>query len=253
VQTEQFPIKPAPEPVLSTLPRTVNLMGNESHAREIKAVAGQLGDDHGISAALHVQSTMVKGLAALEDVRKTRSPSDTAAKHLARASEAYTAIMRNAAAKHDTAREQIRSRLASLDTQLAQVMSLRPSPDAAEIRQALHSMNEKDRAAAVHAGITAKGGEFLHAVFTRREVTTGLGDVQRDSFRRRAEEAFSPGLLKLRQDLGRSDKLVTGAFNDLFALEDRVSFSGEVRTELKKRTQASDDGWPALNRAIQGE
>lgn len=253
MQPEQFPVKPAPEPVLPTLPRTVNLMGHESHAREIRAVAGQFGDDHAISAALHAQSTMVKGLAALEEVRKTRNPADTAAKHLTRASEAYNAMMRAAAAKHDSAREQIRSRLASLDTQLSQAMNLRPSPDAAEIRQALRSMSSEDRAAAVQAAIVNKDGEFLHAVFSGREVTTGLKDVQRDSFRRRAEEAFSPDLLKLRQGLQRAEALVSGAFDDLFSLQDRVSFSGEVRTEFEKRTQASDAAWLAFNRAIQGE
>ena len=249
-QHPQLTVVPPAEPVLPTLPRTVNLMGSDSHEREILAAAGALGSDGAIKSALNAQKQIVQGLAALEAVRQTRNPADTASKHLSRASEAYNTLIKSAAQKHDQAREQIKSRLSALDVQLAEAMNLRPSSDATEIRQALRAMSSDDRAAAIKAAITAKDGEFLHAVFTGREVTTGLKDVLRDSFRRRAEQAFSPDLLKLRQGLERADKLVAGAFNDLYALEDRAAFSGAVKNEFERRTAASDDAWLAFNRAL---
>lgn len=245
-----MPVRPPEAPVLPTLPRTTNLMGNDSWTREIKAVAGPFAEDRALIGALQTQRRMVESFEALEAIRKNRNPADTASAHLNRASKAYSTMLEAAARNHDATLNTIKGRLVEIADQVEVSLGLQVSHDAAEIRKALRAMTPEARGKAIQAAIDSKDGAIMHAVFTGREITTGVNDVQRNSFRRRAEEKYSPDLLKLRQGLEKAEALVKGAFQDLFAVESMVSGNPEVATAFEKQTAASDEAWLNFNRAI---
>ena len=246
-----MPARPSAPPALPTLPRTTNLMGSDSWAREIKTVAGPFAEDRAIAGAINTQRRMVESFEALESIRKNRNPTDTAAGHLNRASKAYTSMIEAAARNHDATLNTIKGRLVEIADQVEASLGLQVSHDAAEIRKALRAMTPEARGKAIQAAIDTKDGAIMHAVFTGREITTGVNDVQRNSFRRRAEEKYSPDLLKLRQALEKSQALVKGAFSDMFAVESLVVGKAEVASEFERQTAASDDAWLKFNSAIQ--
>ncbi|WP_150298870.1 hypothetical protein [Pseudomonas profundi] len=237
-------------PTLPTLARSVNLMAPESHARELKALAGDMANDPAINSALAAQAGMVRGLAALEDVRKNKHPASTASQHLNKAADAYQRLIKANAARSDQARSQIRSRRMSLEAELAQRLGLTVSGDSTEIRQALRSMTSEERGKAVQAAIESRDGAVLAAVFGGRQITTGFTDVQRDSFRRRAEQLHAPELLALRQALDKAEALVCNAFDDLTMMDEAVAGAPSVRTEFERQSAAHDDAMLALARTL---
>jgi hypothetical protein len=248
--SEDAPRAPLAPPVLPTLPRTTNLMGPDSWKREIQTVAGPFAEDRAIIGALQAQRRMVESLEALEEVRKSRNPADTASGHLKRASEAYERMAAKSARNADEAIDKIAARRREVDQQVEATLGLHSSLDAAEIRSVLRGMSSGDRGKAIQAAIDSKDGAVLHAVFTGRELSTGVNDAQRKSVRRRAEEKYCPDLLKLRQGLDKAEALVKGAFDDVDALYTHVAGRAEVVSEFERQTAASDAAWLKFNGAI---
>lgn len=245
-----MPFKPPETPALPTLPRSTNLMGSDSWKREIQTVAGPHAGDHAILGALQVQRRMVESFEALEDIRKTRNPNDTASAHLNRAAKAYERMAETAARNRDSAINTIAGRRNEIELQVEKAIGLHNSLDAAEIRSVLRGMNSEERGKAIQAAIDAKDGAVLHAVFTGRELSTGVTEVMRKSYRRRAEEKHCPDLLKLRQGLDKAEELVKGAFEDVFNLHEHVVGKAEVASEFERQTAASDAAWLKFNGTI---
>lgn len=249
-QTAATTFRPPEPPALPTMPRTTNLMGPDSWKREIQDVAGPFGDDRAILGALDVQRRMVEAYEALENIRKTRNPNDTASQHLARAADAYERMAMVSARNSDAALNTIKGRRNEIDLQVEKALGLHNSLDAAEIRQALRGMTQEARGAAIQAAIENKDGAVLQAVFTGREISTGVTDVQRNSFRRRAEQKHCPDLLKLRQGLDKAESLIKGAFNDVENLHSHVGAKPEVASAFAKQMAASDEAWLNFNRTL---
>lgn len=247
---QPFPV-PQP-PKLPTLVRTTALMSPDTHAAQIKEAAGNLGSSEpAILSALSVQRQMAEAAAALERIRQTRNPADTAHNHLKKAADAYKTMLSTAANRHDMARASVKARLAQVESQIAETLGLHESRDAAEIRTALRSMSKEDRSKAVEAAIQAKDGAILAAVFNSRELVTGIPETQRNSFRRRAEELHASDLLKLRVGLEQAGKLVSDAFDNLADMENQVGAVGPAKSELERQIEAADNAWLAFNQAIQ--
>lgn len=244
---------PAPQPPkLPALIRTTALMSPETHASQIKDAAGNLGNaEPAILGALSAQRQMADAVAALERIRQTRNPADTAHNHLKKANDAYKTMLTTAANRHDMARASVQSRLAQVETQINETLGLHESRDAAEIRTALRSMSKEDRSKAVEAAIQNKDGAILAAVFNSRELVTGIPENQRNSFRRRAEEMHAPELLKLRVGLEKAGQLVSDAFDNLAEMESQVGAVGTAKSELERQVEAADNAWLAFNQAMQ--
>ena len=242
------PIPPAP--VLPRLPRNTNLVAAESHERYLRTMAGVAGDDSAITAAVSAQRAMIRSLDALEAVRQARHPSDTPARLLDRAAEGYRQMIKANAQRHDAAREQIRNRKSGIEAEISQRLGLTVSGDSAEIRQALRSMPSEERGKAIQAAIESKDGAVLQAVFSGRQITTGVSDTQRESFRRRAEELHAPELLSLRRALVAADHLVSGAFDGLVEMDQQAAGAPRVRTEYERQATAHDEAMLALARAM---
>lgn len=245
------PTAPSKSPVLPTLPRTTNLMGPDSHAREFAKTYGNLSEDHVFRSALNVQRSIVEGLQRLESVRQTRNPSETAGQHLDKVGQAYNTLLRTMANRHDMARSSIRSRMEAVDLELADALGMRQSQDSSEIRQVLRGMDAKQRAAAIQQAIEDKDGAVLHAIFNGRELTTGISETQKRSFRRQAEQAYAPELCNIRHALEAADKLVTASFSDLEGLSDHAVAAPAVRSEFERQVEQYDAAWLEFNRAVQ--
>lgn len=243
---------PPQSPKLPTLVRTTALMSPDTHASQITAESGKLGQsEYALQSALSAQRQMTEQVAALEQVRNTRSPSDTAQQHFKKAGDAYQRILRSAASRYDASRSNIQGRLAQIEGQISQALGLHDTKDATEIRQALRTMSKEDRSAAVLTAIKQKDGAVLGAVFSGREITTGIPDTQRDSFRRRAEQAHAPELLQLRVGLEKANQLVSDAFDNLVEMESQVVGAPEVKSEFERQIEASDKAWFEFDAAMQ--
>lgn len=243
---------PSQELKLPTLVRSTALMSPESHAREIKDAAGKLGEnDPAILGALINQRVLTESVAALEKIRQNRNPADTAANHMKKSADAYKKILASACAKHDSTRASINTRLAEIERKVEESLGLHVSSDASDIRSALRSMSREDRAAAVEAAIQEKDGAVLAVVLNGRELTTGITSVQRNSFRRRAEQAYAPELLQLRMGLERASKLVSDALDNIAEMEGQITGPVHVQGELTRQIEAADSAWLAFNQSVQ--
>lgn len=236
-------------PALPALPRTTELRASERWRVEITKAAGPLGAaDSAIGAALNAQATMADGLEALEVARQTRDPRKTPAEHLARVRGAFENLLKEAARKRDAALVALSDRERALAQEVEARTSLTPSPDAVEIRQTLQRLDAKKRGELIDAAMKSGDKAVLGAIFSGREMTTGVSDVLRDSLRRRYEEQMMPGLHSLRAGIKQARALVDKSFDDLSDLDDHVLGSSQAIDEFHRQTQAADDAWFALSR-----
>lgn len=191
---------------------------------------------------------MADGLEALEVARQTRDPRKTPAEHLTRVRGAFENLLKEAARKRDAALVALSDRERALAQEVEARTSLTPSPDAVEIRQTLQRLDAKKRGELIDAAMKSGDKAVLGAIFSGREMTTGVSDVLRDSLRRRYEEQMMPGLHSLRAGIKQARALVDKSFDDLSDLDDHVLGSSQAIDEFHRQTQAADDAWFALSR-----
>lgn len=236
-------------PALPPLPRSIELRGSERWRTEVTKLAGPLGAaDSAIATALGAQATMADGLDALEVARQTRDPRRTPAEHLLRVRKGFEGLLKEAASKRDTALLALDVREKALAQEVESRTALTPSPDAVEIRQTLQRLDAKKRGELIDAAMKAGDKAVLGAIFTGRQLTTGVADTLRDSLRRRYEERAMPGLHSLRAGISKARELVDKSFDDLNDLDDHVLGSSAAIDEFHRQTQAADDAWFALSR-----
>jgi len=241
-------------PALPPLPRSLELRAPDKWADKIKAEAGALAEsDSAIAAALAAQATMAEGLEALEAARQTRDPRKTAAQHLQDVRSGYDRLLAEGARRRDAAIAALDARERELQREVDGRTALTPSADVADIRAALLRMDPKKRSEVLHKALDTGDTDVLAAVFSGRELTTGISDVTRRSLRRRFEEQKYPGLHGLRTGIQQARELAAKSFDELEALDDRVLGSSQAIEEFNRSVQAADQAWFALNRRLSGE
>lgn len=240
-------------PALPPLPRALELRGSDSWAAKIKAEAGKLGEsDAAIAEALQAQAAMAEGLEALERARQTRHPSKTAAQHLQDVRAGYDRLLAEGARRRDAAMAALDARERELQREVDSRTALTPSADVADIRAALLRMDPEKRSEVLHKALDTGDTDILAAVFSGREMTTGVNDVTRRSLKRRFEEQKYPGLHGLRTGIQQARELAARSFDELLDLDDKVLGNSQAIEEFNRRVQAADAAWYELNRKLGG-
>lgn len=240
-------------PALPPLPRPLELRASEGWRAKITEVAGPMGEaDPAIGAALAAQATMAEGLAALELARQTRHPSKTVAQHLQAVRDGYNRLLAEGARKRDAAMAALDARERELDREVATRAALTPSADVADIRQALLRMDPEARSKVLGTALANGDTAVLAAVFSGREMTTGVSDITRQSLKRRYEESKVPGLHGMRTGIQEARELAAKSFDELEGLDDKVLGSSKAIDEFQRQVQAADSAWFALSRHTGG-
>lgn len=247
--TDDRPDGPPRLPALPPLPRTIELRAADRWREQVMSTAGKLGEsDPAIAAALSAQATMANGLEALELARQTRDPRKSAAEHLQSVRNGFEGLLREAARRRDVAIAAIDAREQELQREVESRTTLTPSADASEIRQMLQRMDPEKRSSVLGTALDTEDTAILSAVFSGREMTTGISDVTRRSLLRRYEESKIPGLHSLRQGLKESRALVEKSFDDMADLDDKVLGSSQAIDEFHRQVREADSAWFALSR-----
>lgn len=240
-------------PALPPLPRPLELRASESWARQVKEVGGPLAESDGaIAAALAAQATMAEGLEALEAARQTRDPRKTAADHLRDVRSGFERLLSEGARKRDAAMAALNARERALQEEVDTRTALSPSADVADIRAALQRMAPEKRSAVLNTALETEDTAVLAAVFSGREMTTGINDVTRRSLKRRFEERKYPGIHGLRTGIEKARELAEKAFDELMSLDGAVLGSSKAIEEFNLQVQAADQAWFNLNRKLSG-
>lgn len=240
-------------PALPPLPRSIELRAADNWRVQVLQTAGKMGEsDPAIAAALSAQATMANGVEALELARQTRDPRKTAAQHLQDVRSGYNSLLKEGARKFDASMAALDAREDELQREVESRTALNPSADASEIRQSLQRMNDKERSKVMDAAIKSGDEAVLSAVFSGREMTTGVNEVLKRSFQRRYEESKMPGLHSLRAGLKQARELVNKSFDDLSDLDDKVLGSSQAIDEFHRQVREAETAWFALSRFTVG-
>lgn len=208
----------------------------ETDAHEHNLLTGG-GDDAVLRQAVSVQSYAARSLNILDDVRRNPNPRASLLSHASVVDKAAAGYAEQVRKHVHSARDLLTRNRDMVDSLIAQ--SLQPTPDAAELRAVLRSMDEPTRTKALEAAIHNRDRDLLAAAASGHPVAVGTTPEYHQSLKRRAGAALNPDLTSRRDRFQQALDLVD-AVEDAAIRAAAAAVDGEAVKAFNEAAQAHE-------------
>lgn len=208
-----------------------------------KSFGGDAPDtDSTIKEALEAQRHAAQAWRALDEVRRHKAPTDTAAAHLGKVEKLTKQTLNNVTNRAKSAFDRLKMREGEISKKIAERVVFEVK-DAAEIRQVIRALPPAERASAVSEAIQAEDLEVIGAVLSGLPLTVGLAPKEMAAFRKMAENKMAAHHVQHREEIRRAAKLA----------EDVLRSSAELAEEAQGSRLAREKFMEDSHRAAEAE
>lgn len=202
--------------------------------------AGEHAKDAAITKLGDYMTRLEKGLTALEQLRRNKSPLDTNPAHVKKCSDAARALTAKFSREHDDVLDSLARRKGSIPSEIKARLKVKHSPELPEIRAVLRQMGTATRTETIAAGITAGDPSIMSVIFeTENALLLGVDAQRLNRWREAAARQHAPDLLEFEKLLDEALTATLDIIAPLAGIPDHVAEAGEV-VEIIHGAEAAD-------------
>lgn len=233
---------PQTMPAIRRSDRPTTLKSHAGWASALTSKAGRHSHDSAIQAAISFHRGLTDGWDALEQVRQSRNPKDTAAEHLSKVDRSVKTILETYSRRLDGVLDTIGRRREALKSEISERLGVSRSDEVAEFRQMMRSLPSASERGEILARAIDQGDTVAMSALMMTQTPTLLGVTAESlaGYRKRAINRHAPDLEALDSALADAQSLVIDSQTDSVGLSSLATGDVETRQRFAQEAESAD-------------